>query len=182
LLFWEEIVKRFVALMALWPLAVHAQVQTAPQGQAQPASTITAPAGIGTPHSCPSGEWYPPAAIAKHEQGTTLLAFRIGVDGIPKDVTVAQTSGFADLDQVSVACASQFKYRPAMQDGHPVEVPWKLSLVWDMPQPPLSIGPAHDCRDEANKMPQDHPIGLHIVAYRGWIGWQRETCRAFHTE
>jgi TonB family protein len=60
------------------------------------------------------------------------LSFRIGTDGSPKNVAVSATSGYPDLDQAAVACAAQWKYRPALQDGRPVEADWKANVKWSM--------------------------------------------------
>jgi protein TonB len=97
----------------------------------QPKPQISAPASIGRPHACPNGRWYPPEAIRLNHEGTTTLAFTIGTDGGISNVTVAESSGHDELDQAAVNCAGSWSnYRPAMQNGQPISVPWKAKVTW----------------------------------------------------
>ncbi|HEY1630102.1 MAG TPA: energy transducer TonB [Rhizomicrobium sp.] len=132
------------ALIGLSPLAAFAQ-----DAAALPAGTVP-PSGVGFPrHACPPSQWYPRGAFAKNEGGEVNLTFRLDVDGVPKDVAVAASSGFADIDQAAAACVATFRYRPATRGGQPVEAPWSTRVIFDMPQDPKPAGPSHDCRDEA---------------------------------
>jgi TonB family protein len=104
---------------------------TASQTQpSQVPSGITAPASIGTPHACP--DYYPADALRAGEEGTTTLGFTIAPDGSVKDMSVVQSSGFENLDAAAMACAAQWRYRPAMQNGFPVEVSWQANVRWAM--------------------------------------------------
>src|SRR5579862_1722516 len=67
------------------------------------------------------------------EQGKTTLSFRIGTDGIPKNVAVTAGSGYADLDDAATKCVATWRYQPAIADGNPVEVDWKATVEWSMP-------------------------------------------------
>jgi len=60
----------------------------------------------------------------------TTLSFTIATDGNVKDVTVVDSSGDADLDDAAAKCASTWHYKPAVQDGKAVEVPWKAKVLW----------------------------------------------------
>jgi protein TonB len=111
-------------------ITTQAVVATPPPVQ-KPAG-ITAPASIGRPHNCPQGKWYPPMAIRLNQEGTTTLAFKITADGSITDVTVAESSGHDSLDQAAISCAQSWQYKPAMQNGSPVEVPWKASIKWSL--------------------------------------------------
>ncbi len=92
---------------------------------------ISSPASIGKPHRC-GEEWYPPISKRLDEHGVTTLAFRIAVDGSIKDITVANSSGSERLDNAAMSCASSWRYSPAIEAGHPVEVPWKAQVVWQL--------------------------------------------------
>jgi TonB family protein len=119
--------KWLIALALLWPMATFAQTQ-----QSIPtASKIASPSATGTSHAC-GVQWYPPAAVANNEQGTVGLALQIDAGGNTKNIHVTATSGYADLDEAAVACAATWKYHPATQDGHPVEVPWRANVKWAM--------------------------------------------------
>lgn len=95
-----------------------------------PVSAAPVPTGIA--HACGT-EWYPAAALAAGEQGRTTLSFRIGADGIPKNISVASTSGFPDLDEAATKCVKTWKYQPATVAGIAVEADWKTSVEWSMP-------------------------------------------------
>ena len=76
---------------------------------------------------------YPPEAVAAHVEGTTVVQFKITTAGSAKDISIHTSSGFKPLDDAAVACASEWKYKPATdKDGKPVEVPWKAQIVWDL--------------------------------------------------
>jgi periplasmic protein TonB len=90
---------------------------------------ITAPASVGRPHVC-GDRYYPPIAVRLNQQGTTTLAFKILADGSITDISVAESSGHDSLDQAALKCAADWHYKPAMQNGAAVEVPWKATVKW----------------------------------------------------
>jgi TonB family protein len=63
---------------------------------------------------------YTQAAIAAKLEGTVTLAFTIGTDGKPRDISVVNGIGMG-LDEQAVAAVSQWKFKPASQDGTRVE-------------------------------------------------------------
>jgi TonB family protein len=122
----------FSLIWAQTPLAFGAtQPASGENTGTAPPPSFTAPSAAGSPHVCDQSV-YPPAALAAGEEGAVGLAFRIGTDGSPKNVTVSSTSGYADLDQAAISCAAQWKYSPAMQSGHPVEADWKAVVHWSI--------------------------------------------------
>ena len=88
---------------------------------------------VGRPHICTN--YYPKEEYSLGIGGTTAVAFRIRTDGTTSEIKVAQPSGNAHLDEAAAACVHDWLYVPAMQDGHPIEVPWKANVVWQAPQP-----------------------------------------------
>lgn len=77
---------------------------------------------------------YPRAALIGRQQGTVLLQVRVGVDGMPLEVTVARSSGFRALDQAArLQVLKHWRFQAAMRDGHAVEalgrVPVDFSLA-----------------------------------------------------
>jgi TonB family protein len=100
-----------------------------PPPASPPPSAITAPASIGKPHSCDEN-LYPVAALQVGAQGTSDLTFKITPQGSVTDVSVLISSGNVDLDNAAVVCARDWQYRPAVQNGVPVEVPWRARVVW----------------------------------------------------
>lgn len=125
-----------IVRQALGALIVWALLETAALSKPLPAMTppIGDPAGspisIGIPHTCTN---YPQDAIMAHAAGTTILAFQITTDGRPKDIAVAQSSGYPSLDSAAIDCASRWLYKPATHDGQAVAVAWKAAVQWILP-------------------------------------------------
>jgi TonB family protein len=113
-------------------------------------SPVVSPASIGKPHFCDENR-YPVAALQTSTEGTTLLGFKITPEGSVENIVVLNSSGSPDLDEASVACAKQWLYRPASQNGVPIEVPWKAMVKWkyeSQPAPPFDkiFAAANFCR------------------------------------
>lgn len=53
------------------------------------------------------------------EDGSVLLEMTVGVDGLVKDVRVAQSSGYSRIDNCAVAAAWKWIFEPATRDGVP---------------------------------------------------------------
>jgi periplasmic protein TonB len=102
----------------------------APPKAAQPPA-ITAPASIGRAHECGS-RYYPALATRLNHEGVTTIGFTIGPDGSVTNVHVVESSGHDELDQAAIPCASNWHYKPAMQNGQPVAVPWTTKVVWKL--------------------------------------------------
>jgi len=86
------------------------------------------PDGRTAAGSCKSR--YPPGAIIHHQQGDTIVGYRIGPDGNSKDETVVQSSGSTFLDIAARACVHAFKYYPATEDGQTVELDKSARIEW----------------------------------------------------
>jgi periplasmic protein TonB len=101
----------------------------APPKAVQPPA-ITAPASIGRPHNCQSK--YPPLAMRLNHEGVTTIGFTIEPNGSVTNVHVVDSSGHDELDQAAIPCASSWTYKPALQNGQPVAVPWTTKVVWKL--------------------------------------------------
>jgi TonB family protein len=136
--------KYLLALTLLWPTSVLAQ--TAPTA---PMVTVSSPKATGVPHACPLSA-YPQSALEGHIEGTTTLAFHIAIDGSVKGISVFRTSGNSDLDQAAIGCASSWRYLPALQNGQPLEVSWKASVVFRVDDilSPRVAGQPHACAEQ----------------------------------
>ncbi len=109
--------------------ATNAITQVTTQAQ-KPAPS--APASIGRPHSCDPNRYYPPIGVRLNWSGTTGLKFHITPTGDVTDVTVTSSSGHSELDDAAVRCVQTWHYRPAIQNGQPVEVPWQTEIKWQL--------------------------------------------------
>lgn len=75
---------------------------------------------------------YPKAAILEEEQGTVRLKLDIGANGQLTGASVVQSSGHADLDRAAVRGLSRCSFKPAMQDGTPVQSSLVTDYVWSL--------------------------------------------------
>jgi TonB family protein len=73
---------------------------------------------------------YPAKAKKKHIEGQVLLQARIGVDGIVQDLKVI--SGNRELTQAAIDAVRQWRYRPTLKDGTPVEVTTKITVTFTL--------------------------------------------------
>jgi protein TonB len=73
---------------------------------------------------------YPPAARAGGVEGQVLVQALIGKDGRVRDIRVIRS--VPQLDAAAVACVRQWRFKPALSKGEPIEVwiagPVKFSL------------------------------------------------------
>lgn len=118
-----------------------------------PAATAGTPAEppigrrYGRSHNC--FYFYPTAEAASGIEGTTTLHFTVTADGAVRDVTVLNTSGNANLDNAATRCAGYWRYKPAVENGKAIAVPWKANVVWKLVNeyPPVGAFPnwPRDC-------------------------------------
>jgi TonB family protein len=74
---------------------------------------------------------YPASALRMHIQGVVSLGATISKDG---DVTnVKQLSGDKSLGAAAVDAVKEWKYKPYLLDGHPVEVQTTISVDFKLP-------------------------------------------------
>jgi protein TonB len=93
-----------------------------------PAPHPAAPVATSQPQAISSpAPKYPARALRNGEHGTVLVSAEVGVDGVPKSVEVAKSSGSRQLDRAAVDAVRRWRFRPAMADGRPtagrVQVP-----------------------------------------------------------
>lgn len=69
---------------------------------------------------------YPPEAGRARVEGTVVLLAVIGTDGSVKDVRVE--SGLPLLAQAAIDAVKQWRYKPYMIDGEPVEVDSRITI------------------------------------------------------
>jgi protein TonB len=105
-------------------------VATPPPAVVKPAG-ITSPVSIGRPHAC-GEKYYPPIATRLNWSGTTVVTFKVEPDGSVKDVTIVESSGHDALDQAAIPCAQTFEYKPALQNGQPVESSVTARIRWSL--------------------------------------------------
>jgi TonB family protein len=92
-------------------------------------SFVNSPVHAGAPNIC-SNFYYPLSAIRNRAEGDVLISFVVAADGTVKNIDVKQSSGHSDLDQAAIKCVSQFRYRPLIQNGTPVEFDNETAVRW----------------------------------------------------
>ena len=73
---------------------------------------------------------YPPEAGRARIEGTVVLMAVIGTDGSVKDVRVE--SGLPILAQAAIDAVKQWRYKPYMIDGEPVEVDSRITINFNL--------------------------------------------------
>jgi protein TonB len=64
---------------------------------------------------------YPPLSRKLGEQGRVLLRVLVTADGVPSQVTLHKSSGYARLDEVAADTVRRWKFVSARQGSQPVE-------------------------------------------------------------
>ena len=133
---------------------VRINVSTAPPkfetvAVAPPLAAVLAPPAPAPPPKGPSssaqpkgnpGSWattndYPSRALREERSGTAGFRVTVGLDGRVIDCQVTSSSGHADLDQATCANVSRrARFKPAMQDGQPVQGSYSNRVRWVIPQ------------------------------------------------
>ena len=55
------------------------------------------------------------------EQGLVMLRVRVGVDGLPRQVSLQRSSGYARLDEQAMSAMKQARFEPQTDNGAPIE-------------------------------------------------------------
>jgi TonB family protein len=70
---------------------------------------------------------YPASSSRSGVQGTVLIGFVVGIDGLPHDLKIV-ASVDKDLDKKALEAVQQWRFEPAVKDGQPVEAPLEVSV------------------------------------------------------
>lgn len=68
---------------------------------------------------------YPALSRRNGETGRVLLRVQVGADGLPKTITIAESSQFARLDEAALAAVKRWRFVPARQ-GDQAITEWVL--------------------------------------------------------
>lgn len=126
-------------ILPAWLLLVsnHASAEPLhPPEQNQPATSppiaakVVTPMSYGRPHSCDEDQYYPITALQDGAEGKTRVELTVAASGEVSAAGINVSSGRADLDDASIACAKTWRYRPALSDGRPVEARVRADIVW----------------------------------------------------
>jgi TonB family protein len=103
------------------------------QAEADRIATPAVP--IGDPGTWITSEDYPSSALRAERQGSVLIVWTIGLDGVVSDCRTAVSSGDADLDAAACrAIVRRARYQPATgNDGKPVLSHFGRMVAWRIP-------------------------------------------------
>jgi TonB family protein len=77
---------------------------------------------------------YPQVAQSAGEEGTVVVRVYVSESGKPMRVSVAKSSGYADLDNAAVETAMNWRYVPAIRSGA-IAADWaNVQVVYKLPQ------------------------------------------------
>jgi TonB family protein len=68
--------------------------------------------------------------------GTTRMRLIVTPEGLVRDVQVVSSSGYDDLDRAASNCARNWRYKPTLKDGQPVEQQTDAEVVWNVQRIP----------------------------------------------
>jgi periplasmic protein TonB len=79
------------------------------------------------------GGWarYPAESVRAHEAGRPTITICISAAGTIDSVQLAESSGFARLDQAAVDIGKEARFRPAMREGKPMPfcLPYRITFA-----------------------------------------------------
>ena len=93
--------------------------------------SLIIPAGVD-PKVHNSEPVYPMAAVRRREEGVVLLTIHVSPEGLASRVDIAQSSGFALLDQAARDAVTTWRFVPAVQDGQAVASSMSMRVVFQL--------------------------------------------------
>jgi protein TonB len=101
-----------------------------PAPPAKPAGPARTPA-VADFNTCSKPE-YPKSSLRNEETGVSTVSFLIASDGGVKDSKVTKSSGFRDLDKAAQVALGKCRFKPATENGQPVESWQPVQYVWTL--------------------------------------------------
>ena len=84
--------------------------------------------------SHPTAVSYPVAAQAAGEEGTAVVGGYVSSSGKPEKASLAQSTGFNDLDDAAVSTAMNWHYVPGIKDGETTSEWLAVEIAYRLPQ------------------------------------------------
>ena len=101
----------------------------------KPPAGITRSAAIDPRYRADFEAPYPPASQRLGEAGTVVVRVVVGIDGRVVRASIAQSSGFARLDEAALKRAlAKWRFIPALRDGAPVEAEREVPVTFRLVQ------------------------------------------------
>jgi protein TonB len=90
---------------------------------------VVRPQPIGGPRGA---DRYPSASIKAKESGKVVMNICVSPAGKVDSVELAQSSGFPRLDRVALSLASEYRFQPAMREGHPIAACVHYNIIFKL--------------------------------------------------
>jgi periplasmic protein TonB len=113
------------------PASNELQRPAPPAPAASPAKGPARTAAVVNFDTCAKPE-YPKSSLRNEETGTSTISFLIGADGSVKDAKLTKSSGFRDLDKAAQSALAKCRFKPATENGQPVETWQPVAYVWNL--------------------------------------------------
>jgi periplasmic protein TonB len=75
---------------------------------------------------------YPPLSRRAGEEGRVLINVIVGADGLPKNLSIAQSSGSQRLDNAALNAVEKWKFVPARQAGLAMQATVNVPIVFKL--------------------------------------------------
>jgi protein TonB len=82
-------------------------------------------------NTCSNPE-YPRSSQRNEETGESTISFLIAADGTVKSSKVTKSSGFRDLDKAAQVALGKCRFKPATENGQPIESWEPVKYVWKL--------------------------------------------------
>lgn len=139
-------IRRWMLFPAVSALAIGLMLAGCSSEQADQPTPVapTQPMAVETPPP-----EYPEELACAGIEGEVGVLLTIGVDGIPKNVKVEDTSGHPQLDAAAVDAVKGWKFQAGTSRGQPAESPLRVPVKFTAPGMD-----SERCRDVSGGLPQ----------------------------
>ncbi|WP_426207586.1 energy transducer TonB [Massilia sp. TWP1-3-3] len=136
----------FTTYMAMAPSAQVGDFAVMTRGDqaamAEPVTHATALAGALAAPGDACTPALPTSALGRGRSGTTTVLLRVGLEGKVIGAKLTASSGFADLDQATIAAAGKCTFTPKIRNGVAIETSVVFTHVWKSASSPLASAAA----------------------------------------
>ena len=108
------------------------------------AASFTASAACSKPR-------YPEESLRQREEGVAIVAFLVHADGTVERSVVLVSTGFPDLDRKTQDALSKCPFKPATENGKPVEVWQPVQYFWSLDDDPDMVRAKHVAAEAARE-------------------------------
>jgi protein TonB len=75
---------------------------------------------------------YPALSKRLREEGKVVVRVLIGIDGLPKEAKVVQSSGYERLDNAAYNAVMGWRYVPGKRGGVPAAMHFDVPLIFEL--------------------------------------------------